>query len=153
MYIIFPKGFCCTIVFLLQLLRIFSEVYCNSIFVALFILISNFPVENWRPLCSKQFVLDAFNEPSVFCQIQGLLLINVVLCMLYNYSSITILPMHMLNCIVFMQLHLFTLPSRNLWSSVSNMFLMVQKLGVVFFATNIAVNGLLLYDLSLKRSY
>ena len=51
---------------------VYSEMHLVLIhFVALFVLISSFPVDNWRPLCSKEILFDALDEPNLFCALQG----------------------------------------------------------------------------------
>ena len=52
---------------------LFLDLECifMSNFVALFLFISTFPLDNWKPLCSRQFAFDAINKPNLFCGITG----------------------------------------------------------------------------------
>ena len=51
--------------------KLFNNCYLFNFSVALFIFISTFPVENWRPLCSKEILFDALDDPNLFCELQG----------------------------------------------------------------------------------
>ena len=46
-------------------------IFILSNFIALILFISAFPLDNWKPICSRQFAFDAVNKPNLFCGIAG----------------------------------------------------------------------------------